>query len=124
MPIVVLHLRWDHLTADQRDTARGRLEGLERRDPSGPCYSSTCRLAGEAVLATVVWAGEESARAFWRDLTVRRPGEPALPQPHAAAFGVPDVFAAGYRRAAPVVPAPRTAAEASAVAGVGQPRSL
>ena len=115
MSLVVVHLRWNDVDAEQyAAVCRALPDGDDL--PAG-CLARTLRLQGRVLHGTEVWAGIERAEDALRELpgTVAPAG---LGAPMTAAFALPDVYAAPYRRArtrptapapAPVVPMPRSA---------------
>ena len=106
--VVVMHVRWSEITDEQHRAAVAWLAAW-RRMPA--CCAGTTRYepAQRGLLATVVWDGVAAAEAFGQALVLDP--EPGLPVPQVVSVGLPDPFAAGYRRSpgrAPL-PAPRSA---------------
>ena len=113
MPIIVMHLRWNHLTPIQADVAATHLEGL----PSAAgCCSARVRRLGDALLLTCVWASEHDAEAFSLGRLADVCTAAHLAEPQRAVFAVPEVFGAAYVTARPVVPGPRAPQEQPAAA--------
>ncbi len=110
MAIICMHLRWDDLSAEQHRVTRRALDDLQEESGSG-CHSSSSRSAGDALLATLVWEDEESASRFTQGRLADLVTTGHMAEPQTVRFAVPAVFAAGYRRKAGHVPAPRPAAE-------------
>lgn len=113
MSIICMHLRWDDLSSEQHEAARGLLGGLYQDDLSG-CHSSSSRAAGAALLATLVWQDEESAARFTQGRLADLVATQRMTEPQTACFAVPEMFAVGYRRRPARVPAPRRAQEPAA----------
>ena len=134
MSLVVVHLRWDDVAADQYEELCRALPDGDRLPAD--CLSQDLRLQGRVVRGTQVWAGSAAAERAVLDLpatvSAARLGAPVV-----AAFALPDAYAAPYRRArtrpstarvtapvtAPVaVPGPRTAEDEMLTGtGVGSP---
>ncbi|WP_369133836.1 hypothetical protein [Modestobacter sp. I12A-02662] len=123
MSLVVVHLRWDGVDPEQ-------YEQLCRALPEGPgsppgCLARQRRRQGSAVLGTEVWGDEWQAELFVADLDDLL-APTGLGRPQVVAFAVPDCFGvsygvrpAGVRRpaSAPVVPHPRSPADARSARG-------
>ena len=128
MSLIVMHLRWDDVDAEQDEHLRRVLpEGAQSGDG---CLLRQRRRQGRAVLGTEVWIDHRAADRFLTGLPDLL-GPAALPVPRCVAFAVPDCFAAGYgiypgraprpTAGAGTVPAPRAADEAELPVPVPQP---
>jgi hypothetical protein len=96
MSVVVVHLRWDDVAADQYEELCRALPDGDRLPAD--CLSRDLRLQGRVVRGTEVWAGSAAAERALLDLpgtvSAARLGAPVV-----AAFALPDAYAAPYRRA-------------------------
>jgi hypothetical protein len=106
MSMIIVHLRWNGVGAEERARLREVLPEDERR-PAG-CLSRAWRCEARAVLGTEVWRSEDEVHRFHALLPAVLAGA-GLGQPsHVTAFALPSSYAHAYeqsRRAAPV-PAP------------------
>jgi len=100
-----MHARWNDLLTQQQVLLQETFE--QERSREG-CCSLTSRQDGSSVHLTAVWASEGSLLAFTLGPMARTRTAARLAEPQVAVFAVPELFAAAYRRPAPVeVPAPR-----------------
>jgi hypothetical protein len=109
MSLIVIHLRWNDVAAEQYEQFCHALVSLTASCDG--CYSRQPRRQGRAVLDTQVWRGVGEAERFLDRVAaaVRPCGVEEAPL--AAVFSVPDVFAAGYTRnpGHPAISRPRSA---------------
>ena len=112
MPLV-LHLRWNSLSPQQRAAVDGLVADTAR---SPGCSSCTSTADGSSVRAVAVFAGRSSLRAFSRGPLADVSAAAGLEPPQTALFGVLDLFAA---HPTVNVPAPRAATQERLPAPVG-----
>jgi len=96
MSLIVIHLRWNDVAAEQYEEFCHALVALTASCDG--CYSRQPRRQGCAVIDTQVWRGVGEAERFLDRVAaaVRPCGVDEAPL--TAVFSVPDVFAAGYTR--------------------------
>ena len=120
MSMVVEHLRWNDVTDEQAE-ALERVFAQAQHGSSG-CWSASLRRQGGAAVATAVFASRDSAVAFCTGELQEATDYCSLGDPQEAAFEVPSLFAAGYRRPtaaaveAATVPQPRGTDDRATVA--------
>ena len=107
MSLIIVHLRWDDVAAEQFDQVR-RAIPPGRGFPTG-CCSRQLRLDGRALLGQEVWAENEAVARYLNELS-QRVGGARLQPPQIVLFSLPAPYAAAYRRAAEVL-ADKEAAE-------------
>jgi hypothetical protein len=110
MSLVIVHLRWDDVEAEQYDQVRGAIPP-GRGFPAG-CCSRQLRLDGRALLGTEVWADDEAAARYLDELS-ERTGAARLEPPQIVLFSLPAPYDAAYRRAAELLADEQAATEAT-----------
>jgi hypothetical protein len=115
MSLIVVHLRWDDVGADQYAEVCRALPDGDRLPPG--CLSRELRLQGRVLHGTEVWAALEPAEHALHELpdTV---SAARLGAPMTVAFALPYAYAAPYRRA---TRQPSPAAGRAAAAGRQDP---
>ena len=110
MPLVILHLRWDDVSAEQYTGVCAVLPpGTASADG---CRSRQLRHVGTALLGTEVWT-DDAAAARHLDGLARAVEPIGLASPTTVAFCMPEVYARAYER--------DLARRAAAQGGSGQP---
>ena len=96
MSLIVIHLRWNDVAAEQYEQFCHALVSLTASCDG--CYSRQLRREGRAVLDTQVWRGVGEAERFLDRVAAAVRPCGVNEAPLTAMFSVPDVFAAGYTR--------------------------
>ncbi|HEX2072585.1 MAG TPA: hypothetical protein VHF92_02270 [Geodermatophilus sp.] len=113
MPLVILHLRWEDVSAEQYTRICAVLPpGTASADG---CRSRQLRHVGTALLGIEVWTDDDAAARHMNGLA-RTVAPIGLAAPTTVAFCMPEVYARVYER--------DLARRAAAQAGSGQPGPL